>query len=101
MGSRIFTQGFKLKVIRELASGKTSPEVCREHSLNEGTLRRWKREYNANPVNAFAGKGIASTLEAKNAELERTIGQLYIENAFLKKALTTLQTTFAETKKRV
>jgi len=48
-------------------------------------LSKWKREYKENPGTAFSGNGKISKPEAKLAETERLIGQLYAENAFLKK----------------
>jgi hypothetical protein len=47
-------------------------------------------------VNAFSGCGNTYKAEAKVAEYERLVGQLYAENAFFKKALTMLETRFAE-----
>ena len=50
-------------------------------------MSKRKKQYSADPQNAFSGPGRASTQEAKIADLERTIGQLYLENSFLKKTL--------------
>lgn len=40
---------------------------------------------------AFAGNGGAYTDDAKVAQLERTLGQVTLENALLKKAITVLK----------
>ncbi|MBU2100863.1 transposase [Candidatus Micrarchaeota archaeon] len=94
-----FTREFKLSVLQEIESGKTAVQVCRERDLNKDLIYRWKKEVEANPTNAFAGKGNTWKLEAKNAELERTIGKLYMENEFVKKVNTNLQAKLTESKK--
>jgi transposase len=99
MKKRVFSRNFKLEVLRELDSGKPAVEVCRERELNPTVLTRWKREFRQNPGQAFAGKGHTWKLEAKNAELERKIGQQTMEIDFLKKINTNLQAMLAEVKK--
>ena len=51
----------------------------------------WQKEYYEDPDNSFSGNGNTYKLEAKNAELERIVGQLYAENEFLKKAIANLE----------
>lgn len=99
MQRRRFTKEFKLSVLRELETGKTASQICREHELKDELFSRWKREYSHDPQYAFAGKGRPSKEVTRNAELERKIGQLYLENEFLKKAVNTLQQKLAETRK--
>ncbi|MFH1587919.1 MAG: transposase [Candidatus Diapherotrites archaeon] len=94
-----FSKEFKLSVLQEIESGKTSAQVCREYDLNKDLIYRWKKEYDSNPTEAFAGKGNTWKLEAKNAELERKIGQLYLENEFVKKVNANLQAKLTELKK--
>lgn len=98
MGRKGFSKEVKLAVVQELESGKATAEVCREYGVKQEMARRWHREYEANPQTAFSGNGNANTIEAKYARLERTVGQLYLENDFLKKALNTLQAKLAELK---
>lgn len=100
MVSRIFTKEFKLQVVQELLSGRPVVEVCREHNLYASLVCTWRRNYQQNPELAFSGRGIPSTEETKNAELERKIGQLYLENDFLKKVNSVLQQKLVEVKKK-
>ena len=86
--------------MQEVLSGKTAAEVCREHELQSGLICRWRKEYQENPGVAFAGKGVASNEESRNAVLERKIGQLYLENDFLKRINTVLQQKLGEIKKK-
>ena len=97
---RNFTREFKLERIRELELGKSIVEIGREHGIHPVLIIRWKKEYYENPGQAFQGNGNIYKDEAKIAELERKIGQLYIENEFLKKALKTLEIRMLEEKKK-
>ena len=99
MKKRIFSKQFKLEVLQELESGKTVTQVGRERELSPTVVTRWKREFKQNPSQAFAGKGNTYKLEAKNAELERKIGQLYLQNEFLQKINGNLQAMLTEVKK--
>lgn len=91
-----FSREFKISVLRELENGKNAAQVCREHDIHPTMLSKWKGEYKENPETAFSGKGIISKPEAKLAESERLVGQLYAENAFLKKVLTRLEMKLKE-----
>jgi transposase len=90
----------KITILRELENGKSSAQVCRENGIHPSMLSKWKREYKENPVTAFSGNGNISKPEAKLAESERLIGQLYAENAFLKKVLTSLEAKLQEHQKQ-
>lgn len=92
---RKFTKEFKLDVLRE-AEHQPLAEVCREHNLHPALVKRWKKEQQQYPKNAFRGKGNLYKAEAEIAKLERMIGQLYAENALLKKAIANLQEKRAE-----
>ena len=84
---RKFTREFKQAAIRLLGSGKSFAQVARELELHENVLRRWQREYEKEPSRAFPGRGQGSPRLDREAELERKIGQMTLENDFLKKAL--------------
>ena len=89
---RTFTREFKLAMVHEVTSGAKRPaQVCREHGLAEGLLLRWRREVAERGDAAFGPPEATSTLalERKVAELERFCGQLALENAALKKGLST------------
>jgi transposase len=85
-----FTREFKMAAIRELESGKTVGIVARRLEIDRHTLYRWYREYKKQPMKAFAGPGKAIAV-SREAELERKIGQLTMENDFLKKVLESLE----------
>ena len=95
-----FTREFKISILRELENGKNAAQVSRENSIHPTMLSKWKREYKENPGTAFSGNGKISKSEAKLAETERLIGQLYAENAFLKKVLSSLEAKLHEHQKQ-
>jgi len=97
---RNFTREFKISVLREMENGKGAAQICRENNIGSSMLYKWQREYRQNPEMAFAGNGNICKSEAKIAERERLIGQLYAENAFLKKVLAALETRLTELRKQ-
>ena len=93
MPGRVYSREFKLTVVRQIAHGEKRPaQVCREHSLAESVLARWRKEYEVHGEAAFAPRQAdePTSLEQKVAELERFCGQLALENHILKKALQTV-----------
>jgi transposase len=96
---RKFTRDFKISVLRELENDKTAAQICRENSIHQALLSKWKREYRDNPKTAFGGSGGTAKLDAKLAESERIIGRLYAENEFLKKALSSLEAKLLENRR--
>jgi transposase len=81
---RSFTREFKLALMHQLASGA--------HGLADGVLWRWRREYAERGEAAFAPREFSDqeVLERRVAELERFCGQLALENAALKKGLSSM-----------
>lgn len=96
---RTFAKEFKLFILRELES-KSAAEICREHNIHPVMLSKWKKDYEKDPAGAFSGRGNLWKEEALIAKYERLIGQLYAENAFLKKTSAILQKRKAEEKMR-
>lgn len=92
---RQFTRKFKLSVLEELETKKLV-EVCRAHNLAPSTVSGWRRDYDKNPREAFKGHGRIWKENAKIAQYERLVGQLYAENAFLKKVYERLKQQQAE-----
>ena len=88
---RVFTKEFKLEVLREIDAGATIPEAARIHQVHPETIRAWRRTHRKYGEKSFAGNGRAYSDEAKIGQLERTLGQVTLENALLKKALSTLR----------
>ena len=78
--------------MRALDAGSSTGEIARKYQLSPHLLDRWRGEWRARGELAFPGIGRrggspAFTELQRIAELERKIGQLTMENDFLKKAL--------------
>lgn len=84
---RIFTREFKIAAVKELELGKSAGLLARRLEVNVNLLYRWRQEFNSSPTKAFAGAGNKIVADSREAELERKIGQLTMENDFLKKVL--------------
>ena len=93
MKRRRFTSKFKAKVaLAAIKEEKTLPELAKQFDLHPQQIRNWKREFLAGADIVFekkGGKGDKSdeALEERESRLLRTIGELKVENDFLKKSL--------------
>ena len=89
----VYSRDLKIAVMRALDAGSTTGEIGRKYQLSPHLLERWRGEWRAKGDQAFPGVGrrvaaLPAVDEARRvAELERKIGQLAMENDFLKKAL--------------
>ena len=88
----VYSRDLKIAVMRAV-DGSTVGEVARKYQLSPKLLERWRGEWRAKGELAFPGAGrrgaeLPVLEDARRiAELERKIGQLTMENDFLKKAL--------------
>jgi transposase len=82
---REFTAEFKLSLLREVEAGKPLAQVAREHQIHPNLIYRWKERLATKGTDVFLGT--AENPETRIAHPERLIGQLTVENAFLKHAL--------------
>jgi transposase len=88
---RKHTREFKLQVLREIEAGKSIVAVAREHESHPALITKWQNNHAKYAESAFAGNGRSYKDEARIGELERKVGQLTLENDFLKKALQRLE----------
>ena len=92
LARRVYSRDLKVAAMREIDNGRTAGEVARQLELSPHLLERWRGEWRARGELAFPGLGRRGVTPAMTelqriAELERKIGQLTMENDFLKKAL--------------
>lgn len=92
LARRVYSRELKVAAMREIDNGRTVAEVARQLELSPKLLERWRSEWRARGESAFPGvgrRGLSPVLTElqRVAELERKIGQLTMENDFLKKAL--------------
>jgi transposase-like protein len=88
----VYSRDLKIAAMRALDAGSTQGEIARKYQLSPKLLERWRGEWRAKGESAFPGIGRRADLPALDdagriGELERKIGQLTMENDFLKKAL--------------
>jgi len=90
----VYSRDLKVAAMRELDAGSTAREVARKYQLAPKLVERWREEWRAKgetaafPGNGNRGADLPPVEDARRiAELERKIGQLTMENDFLKKAL--------------
>jgi transposase-like protein len=81
---RSFTKEFKTNVLREIDAGLTSAQAARQFEVHPETVRQWRSRQRKYGDHAFAGQDNAYADDVHVAEFERTIGQLTLENRFLK-----------------
>ena len=92
LARRVYSRDLKVAAMREIDNGRTVGEVARQLELSPKLLERWRGEWRARGEAAFPGNGRQSASPGwselqRIAELERKIGQLAMENDFLRKAL--------------
>src|SRR3982074_689311 len=89
----IYSRDLKIAAMRALDAGSTGSEIARKYQLSPKLLERWRGEWRAKGEAAFPGNGrrgaelVALDHARRIAELERKIGQITMENDFLKKPL--------------
>ena len=89
----VYSRDLKVAAMRALDAGSAAGEIARKYQLSPKLLERWRGEWRARGELAFPGIGRrgadspALDDARRIAELERKIGQLTMENDFLKKAL--------------
>ena len=87
---RNFTAQFKLEaVVDGLRGEKMVAQICRERDITESLYYKWRDAFFERAADIFTDqRGPQHDGQAERiAELERKIGQLTMENDFLKKAL--------------
>src|SRR5437762_6609334 len=89
----VYSRDLKIATMRALDAGSAAGEIARKYQLSPKLLERWRGEWRAKGELAFPGigrqgAGLPALVDARRiAELERKIGQLTMENDFLKNAL--------------
>ena len=89
----VYSRELKVAAMRALDAGATTGEIARKFQVSPKLLERWRGDWRAKGESAFPGIGrrggdVPALDDARRiAELERKIGQLTMENDFLKKAL--------------
>ena len=90
MTRRKFTTKFKTRVVLEALKEQSSlADLSQKYDLHPQQISTWKREFlqGAEAVFSIGTKSKKTEAEQEKDELLKTIGQLKVENDFLKNAL--------------
>lgn len=84
---RKFNSSFKAKVVLEAIRGQhTLAEIALKYELSQVVISRWKAEFLENMGSVFERPGKSDEPDVDTQELYAQIGQLRVENEFLKKS---------------
>ncbi len=87
MGRRKFSREFKLEAVRLVRDrGVAVAQACRDLELAESVLRRWMRELDGDPAQAFPGNGHMKPEQLEITRLRKEVARLKAERDMLKKA---------------
>jgi transposase len=84
---RAFTREFKLEAVRLIRErGVTAAQASRDLGVHENVLRKWVRDFEADPKQAFPGQGQMKPEQLEIERLRREVTKLKAERDILKKA---------------
>ena len=87
MGRRRFDRAFKLEAVKLVRDrGVSASQAARDLDVHENVLRKWVKEFAADPQHAFPGQGVMKPEQAEIERLRREVIRLKAERDILKKA---------------
>ena len=87
MQRRRFGREFKIEAVRLIRErGVTVAQAARDLDVHENVLRKWVRDFAADPAQAFPGHGQMKPEQQEIARLKREVAKLKAERDILKKA---------------
>ena len=87
MGRRRFDRAFKLEAVRLVRErGVSAAQAARDLDVHENVLRKWVKEFAADPQHAFPGQGVMKPEQQEIERLRREVIRLKAERDILKKA---------------
>jgi transposase-like protein len=93
MSYKRYTREFKEKLLRELGKGETVAAVARRYAVSRQLIYEWQMKQRDGALDDSQPKR-EQQLVRQIGELERKVGQLTMENDFLKKTLRRLEQTY-------
>ncbi len=85
---RKFSREFKLEAVRMVTEGGHSlAQVARDLDIRPDMLRRWRKQVQEDPEQAFPGVGQRKAREEEMWQLRRKLDRVTAERDILKKAL--------------
>lgn len=93
MSYKRYTREFKEKLLRELGKGQTLAAVARRYAVSRQLIYEWRMKQRDGALHDTEPTR-PQQLQSQISELERKVGQLTMENDFLKKTLRRLEQTY-------
>ncbi len=87
MGRRTFSREYKLEAVRLVRDrGVSVAQASRDLGVHENVLRKWVKDWDADPKQAFPGQGQMKPEQLEIERLRREVTKLKAERDILKKA---------------
>ncbi|MDB5395551.1 MAG: putative family transposase, group, OrfA [Rhodospirillales bacterium] len=87
MERRKFGREFKIEAVRLVKErGVSVAQAARDLDVHENVLRKWVKEFGADPAQAFPGLGQMKPEQLEIERLRREVAKLKAERDILKKA---------------
>jgi transposase len=87
MAKRTFTREFKLEAVKLVKErGVSMAQASRDLDIHLNVLRKWVKDVEADPAQAFPGQGQMKADQAEIAKLRKEVAKLKMERDILKKA---------------
>ena len=87
MARRVFSREFKVEAVRLVRErGVSVAQASRDIDVHENVLRKWVKEFAADPLQAFPGQGQMKPEQAEIERLRREVQKLKAERDIQKKA---------------
>lgn len=87
MVRRSFSREYKLEAVKLIQDrGVTVAQAARDLDIHENVLRKWVKEFRADPQQAFPGHGQMKPEQLEIERLRREVIRLKAERDILKKA---------------
>jgi len=87
MQRRKFSREFKIEAVRLVRErGVSVAQASRDLDVHQNVLRKWVREFTADPRDAFPGHGQMKPEQLEIERLRREVAKLKAERDILKKA---------------
>ena len=87
MGRRVFSREFKIEAVRLVGDrGVSVAEAARDRDVHEIVLRKWVKDFTADPLEAFPEHGKMKAAEAEIERRRREVQKVKTERDILKKA---------------
>ena len=87
MVRRRFDRAFKLEAVKLVRDrGVSASQAARDLDVHENVLRKWVKEFAADPQHAFPGQGQMKPEQMEIERLRREVVRLKAERDILKKA---------------